>query len=693
MNKRVDIPLIARTAEVRLRAAEPGAEGSNPGGDIEVIWTTGATVQRQRWEGWDDIVEYDEELLVSDNSIRMDRLNAGAPFLDSHRSWGGLDAVLGSVVPGSAKIEGGKGTASIRLTSAPGDADAVQKIREGTIRFVSVGYLVHEYQITKKDGERERWVAVDWEPYEISAVAMPADAGATIRSEEPEGSRPHSSCLIVRADVTAAPAASQKGLNMPPKNEPAGGAENQTREDQTRAAEPTPPAPGSAPAPAPAASPTAEQVRAAGVADAVTVAKLCERHGLPVSFGTDLLAQGKSVDAIRGAILDKLADSDVTTGRAGEPTFAAARTESANERAYADGVENALMHRDNPRAVKLDEKGRMFRSMSLMDLARDALERRGISHRGMGKMEIATEALRGRAVGYMGTSDFPSILANVANKTLRAAYDSTPRSFVLWARQTTIPDFKTVQRTQLGGAPDLVRVPESGEFSYGTIGEGKETYALTTYGRIIAINRQTIINDDLEAFTRIPAAFGASAADLESDVVYAILTSNPTMADGHTLFDGTNHGNVGTAAVIDETALAEAYRLFGAMRGLEGRLISIQPRYILTPPGIRGVEARKQIAATTPNKPSDVNAFAGMLEPIMEPRLIPSAGQDPWFLIADPSRVDTVEYAYLEGSNGIFTETRNGFEVDGIEIKARHDFAAAAIDYRGMIKNAGAAPA
>ena len=171
----------------------------------------------------------------------------------------------------------------------------------------------------------------------------------------------------------------------------------------------------------------------------------------------------------------------------------------------------------------------------------------------MSKMEVASEALGMRAgAGYHSTSDFPSILANVANKTLRAAYDSTPRTFTGWARRATIVDFKPVHRTQLGGAPDLQRVLESGEFSYGTIGEGKEVYALATYGRIVAITRQTLINDDLDAFTRIPSAFGAAAADLESDIVYSILTANAAMGDGVALFHAT-HANLGTAAVIGET--------------------------------------------------------------------------------------------------------------------------------------------
>lgn len=396
-----------------------------------------------------------------------------------------------------------------------------------------------------------------------------------------------------------------------------------------------------------------------------------------------------TLEAARSAILDKLAATDDAGARRSESTFAQARGESANDIAQRDGITNALLHRHAPGITALTEQGRQFRGMTLLEIARDTLERRGVQTRGMSKMELATEALLGRAgLGYHSTSDFPSILANVANKTLRSAYESTPRTFTSWARQSTITDFKPVQRTQLAGAPDLLRVPESGEFSYGTIGEGKEVYALSTYGRIIGITRQTLINDDLDAFTRVPTAFGASAADLESDLVYSILTTNPTMGDALALFVA-GHGNVGTAAAITEASLAEAYRAFGNQRGIEGRQVSIQPRYIITPPGIRSVEARKNVTATTPSAIAGVNAFAGRLEPIEEPRLIPAAGADPWFLAADPSRVDTVEYAYLEGSNGIYTETRQGFEVDGIEIKARHDFAAKAIDWRGLFRNLG----
>lgn len=667
-----DLPVIGRAATLQPDSINVEAR------TVDIVWTTGAVVQRVRWEGWDDRVEYDEELVVDATSIRLERMNDGAPFLDSHSAYR-LENVLGAVVPGSARVEGGKGYATIQLTSAADAADIIHRILEKTVRFVSVGYRVHKYEITKQEGVRELWRAVDWEPMEVSAVAMPADAGSHIRSEK-GGSNPElNTCVFVRhADPAALTAI--KETTMPEDIKASG-------EDQIRSATP---AVAAAPATATTlAAPDAAAIRAEASAGAATILDLCQRHGFDNAFSADLIRRCVSLGDARVAILDQLATRDNAGGRRSEPVFAQARGESAVDISYRDGVTNALMHRYQPGGNPLTDQGRNFRGMSLLEIGRESLERMGVSTRGMLKMELAGEVLRTRAgPGYHSSSDFPILLANVANKTLRNAYESTPRTFTGWARQASATDFKQVQRTQIAGAPDLIRVPESGEFSYGTIGEGREVYALTTFGRIISMTRQTLINDDLDAFTRIPTAFGASAADLESDLVYQILMSNPLMGDALALFVA-GHGNIGTAAAITEASLAEAYRSFGNQRGIEGRQVSVQPRFLITPPGTRSVEARKNVTATTPAAVAGVNAFAGRLETIEEPRLIPAAGADPWFLIADPSRVDTVEYAYLEGSNGIFTETRQGFEVDGIEIKARHDFAAKAIDWRGMFRNLG----
>lgn len=647
---------------------------------FEVLWTTGAQVRRYSWSRDE---EFDEELVVSPNTMRLGRLNAGAPFLNSHSSWS-LRDILGVVEDGSIRVKGGKGYARIRLSERDEVEPIWRDIKDGIIRNVSVGYRVHRFErVAKADrtdgGQRTLYRAVDWEPLEISAVAIGADPGAGMRSEAGQEDARRNSCTLIMRAGHAAPAAptSPKGRIMEEENTPAG-------DDESRAAQ----IPAQTPAPAQAAPADAEAIRTEERARVSTILTLCGRHGLDATFQNDLIARGVSVADAREAVLDALVEND-TAGRTVE--LAPAQARGNGDIAYRDAMTEALTHRANPGAGQISSSAREFRGLSLMEMARHALERSGTRTGGMSKMELAGAALSQRAgVGYHGTSDFPSILANVANKTLRDAYASTPRTFAAWARRATITDFRPVQRTQLGGAPDLQKVLESGEFQYGTIGEGKEVYALASYGRIIAFTRQSLINDDLDAFARVPAAFGASAADLESDIVYSILMQNPNMGDGTALFHAS-HGNLGTASVISEAALAAAYRAFGQQKGIEERLISILPRFILVPPGSRSVEARKQVTATTPSSTSDVNTFSGRLEVIEEPRLIPATGQDPWFLAADPARIDTVEYAYLDGQEGVFTETRMGFEVDGIEIKARHDFAAKAIDWRGLWKNPGAA--
>ena len=81
-----------------------------------------------------------------------------------------------------------------------------------------------------------------------------------------------------------------------------------------------------------------------------------------------------------------------------------------------------------------------------MEMARESLAIRGINHRGMTKNRIAELALQApsRGAEFFGggaesTSDFPAILANVANKTLRQAYEAYPRTFQPFCRQVTAP--------------------------------------------------------------------------------------------------------------------------------------------------------------------------------------------------------------------------------------------------------------
>lgn len=165
----------------RLRAASFDADAYT----IEVVWTTGARAPMyDPWTG----DGYLEELSLKTGHVRLERLNAGAPFIDAHDS-SECSRVVGSVVRGSARCEGGKGLCTVQLSRARDVADIVTKIREGVIRNVSVGYWVYRHEDLPDDGDEQVKLAVDWEPLEISAVPVPADAGAQIRSTRGGGRR------------------------------------------------------------------------------------------------------------------------------------------------------------------------------------------------------------------------------------------------------------------------------------------------------------------------------------------------------------------------------------------------------------------------------------------------------------------------------------------------------------------------
>ena len=168
------------------------------------MWTTGASVRRYSWL---DGEEYDEVLSLDEGAVRLERLNLGAPFLDTHCSYA-LENVIGSIVPESARIEGGKGLATVKLSQSERAADTVRDIKDGVIRNISVGYWIHKVVKTEgTDAKIARWDVVDWEPLEVSAVPIPADPGSQVRSETAnDGSGPATrSCTFVTKSPAAAP--------------------------------------------------------------------------------------------------------------------------------------------------------------------------------------------------------------------------------------------------------------------------------------------------------------------------------------------------------------------------------------------------------------------------------------------------------------------------------------------------------
>ena len=611
----------------------------------EVVWSTGASVARADfWTG----ARFVESLSMKPEHIDMSRMDSGsAPLLNNHNRYD-LSAILGVVE--RAWIQNGEGRAIVRFSEREDVAPILRDVQSGIIKNVSVGYGVSKYEVSRMEDGTELRTAVMWSPKEISLVPIGADANAGVRSEQGELTR----CEFINLSAAA---------------------------DESRK-EPVMAETTSAANPAATTQPDLDAIRAEAVqAERQRIDEINEAvraAGMDAPLADEFVRSGVTADAARKAVLVKLAERSAAQGVTSKADIVTLRDETETRRSL---VAEALMHRYDPRA-ELSDGARQYRGLSLIELSRDLLEVKGVKTRGMDRMQIAARALE-------STSDLPNIVANVANKTLRQAYSQAGRTFTTWARRTSAPDFKTLTRVALSDAPALEQVNEHGEFKRGAFTDGKETYQLVTVGKIIGLTRQVIVNDDLQAFTRVPALFGAAAANYESDTVYGVLTTNAALSDTVALFHSTHANLTASGTAISVSSLDVARAAMRVQKTPQGVVMNLAPRFLIVPAAKETIANQYTSADFVSAKSSDINPFKNTLQVVVEVRLDANS-TTAWYMAADSNQVDTIEYCYLDGQDGVYIETRNGFEVDGVEIKARLDFAAKAIDYRGLYKNVGA---
>jgi HK97 family phage prohead protease len=621
---------------------------------VDVVMSMGSPVQR--WFGI-------EQLSMDPKTVDLSRVVMGqCKVLDTHDG-STIGSIIGKVLTASIKSGELGGTLQFAQTTIGQEAEGM--VARGELSGISIGYLVAVWRlIAMDDVGNETWEAAEWSLLEVSFCSTPADPNAGVRS----------AVTAIAPALTPEPEDPDMNRNLP-AGAPAPAVVEPAPAPAVRAAEPAPAAIAAVPA---VIDPAAVRMDAA---ETLTFAEDAATFGIPADQVRTMVTTMTPVDA-RGALLRAAGDRQRATSP--NPAALSSVQITRDERDTArDLISSALLHRFRPKNELIAGAGD-WRGMSLLEMGRANMEANGEKTRGLGRRELAG-MMMSRA---SSTSDFPAILANVANKTLRQGYDSSPQTFKAWQRQVTASDFKPVNRVQLGGAPSFLLIPEGGEFKTGAVGDAKEVYSLATYGRRFAITRQALINDDLDAFTRLPEMMGRAAADFESDAAYVPLITNPNMGDGNAIFSSA-HGNLaGSGGAIVQATVQAGEIAMSKQVGLEGRLINVRPAFMIVSSKNK-VPGQQLLTAIQATATGNVNVYAAAFSLVVEPRLNRASGAEPWWLVADYNAVDTVEYAYLEGEDGVFLDERIGFEVDGMEFKARLDFATKAIDWRGMYQDPG----
>lgn len=329
------------------------------------------------------------------------------------------------------------------------------------------------------------------------------------------------------------------------------------------------------------------------------------------------------------------------------------------------------------------------RGDSLYDMARASLARAGFRTDGLDKMAIVAAAFT------HSTSDFTGLLANVATKSMLRGVDEAEETFQLWTVRGELSDFKPASRVSLNSFGSLPKVAEGGEYTFGTVSDRANQIALAKYGRRFAITREAIINDDLGAFTRIPRAMGRAAVRTVGDLVYAVLTSNPVLAeDGVALFHAS-HNNLLTSSVLS-TASVDLMRVAMGKQKLPGQTSggsNIRLAYVLTPLALESAArtvatSEFEVGSATKNNTTP-NTVRGTFEVISDARL-DEASPTGWYGAGNGQVSDTIEVAYLNGNDAPTLEQQAGWSVDGVEFKVRHEAGVAPLDFRALARNPGA---
>lgn len=414
------------------------------------------------------------------------------------------------------------------------------------------------------------------------------------------------------------------------------------------------------------------------------------------------IEDGYTVDQARAALLSKMQQDTPPVGNA-----RVTQDESEKRRA---GMQDALLARAAPQAAaeftqEQTERANEFRGMSLFDMCRDTLIRGGIDERELRsqrKIDVVGGAfsgmLNGRAITH-ATGDFSNILANTARKVLLAGFQQSSPTWQKWCGSMPVSDFKSVDIAALSGFTVLDEIPEGGEFPHHSLSDQSESVSADTHGNIFAITRQAIINDDLNAFSRVPMMQGYAAGRTINRLAVVKLLANNNLSDGNALFS-SEHNNILTGTDYKPDTLGDAKSALNELKkqmrkqtGIEGETLDLQPEVVLAGPTYEDYLREAVNDTSTVDSSREPNrALRGLdvaIDPELENSNITGNSTTATYLFANPTIAPVVMLAFLDGVQEPYLEQRAGWNVDGTEFKVRIDVGAGLADFRGGQKATG----
>lgn len=300
------------------------------------------------------------------------------------------------------------------------------------------------------------------------------------------------------------------------------------------------------------------------------------------------------------------------------------------------------------------------------------------------------------ATGF-STIDVANIVGAVANKFLHEGWmfvDQTPMRI---ARIKNVRNFQTATTVSLTGALQYEKVGPAGEIKHGTLDELTYTNRAETYAAMLAITRQDMINDDLDALTAVPRRLGRGSALKLNDIFWTEFLGLVSAS-----FFASGNSNINTA-VADMTVggLDATETIFMNQTDPDGKPVGFMPQIILVPTALKNKAQAlmfpqgKLITGATSPIP-DSNVFAGRFRVESSPYISNSSytgnTSTAWWMLADPNDEAVIEIAALNGRVEPTVETADAdFNVLGVQMRGYSDIGVNEQEYRAGVHADGGA--
>ncbi|MCM1567800.1 MAG: Mu-like prophage major head subunit gpT family protein [Dehalobacter sp.] len=404
---------------------------------------------------------------------------------------------------------------------------------------------------------------------------------------------------------------------------------------------------------------------------AAEITTLCRDFGVDPA---EHINTGASVAQVRAAVLEKLKTERKLPG---------AKITADEADKFRDAAVDAILSRAGINVQDPAPGYRDLMGVRLTGFASECVLRKGIqSPQRLDEDILIREALS-------PDSQFGGILSNAANKAMAVSYKAAGTTFQKWTRKGSNPDFKATMQYQISEAGELLPVTQSGEFKFDEVTDQGVRKVIATFGRGWGLTRQAIINDDIGALTKTPAAYARAAARGINRLVYMQLGANPVIYDSVPLFNAA-HGNVAAApGAINVANVGSGKAAMRQQRGLRGlEALNIGPKFLLVPAARETVAQQFISRALVATTQGAVNPLANILEPVVDAELDPYS-LTAWYLAADPHEADTIEVTYLNEKDLPTIESQVGFDYLGVKWRIFIDYGVTVCDFRGLYMDAG----